>query len=144
MIDFLIIFLADWLIYFLAFGVLVYCITTRSKVLFRQCLTTVSMTWFIGWIIKNLFYFPRPFILTGRTPLAGLPLDGTFPSNHTVIAFSLAFPFLLSHRKGGLVVLMMAFLVALGRILGGVHTAVDITAGILISALVSRIVHRWG
>ncbi len=144
MTDFVIIFLADWLIYFLAFGVLFYGVVTRSKILLRQCLTTVSVTWFIGWIIKNLFYFPRPFILTGQIPLAGLPLDGTFPSNHTVIAFSLAFPFLLARHKGGLVILTVAFLVALGRILGGVHTTVDIAAGILISALISRIIHRWG
>jgi undecaprenyl-diphosphatase len=144
MTDFIIIFLADYLIYLLALGVVLYCLGSGNRRLLRQCLITAVISWTIGFVIKNFFYLPRPYIVSGFIPLAGFYLDGSFPSNHTTIAMGLTFPILWQHRLAGLIAVFGACLVAFGRVLGGVHTIMDITAGIFISGLVSLAVYHRG
>jgi undecaprenyl-diphosphatase len=144
MTDIVIIFLADYLIYLLSTGILLFCLKTKNKNLLLQCVATALLAWSIGFLIKNLFYLPRPFILTGHTPLAGLNLDGSFPSNHTTVAFGLSFPLLWHHKKAGLMAVLVSCLIALGRVLGGVHTLIDVAAGTAISGLVAWAFHHRG
>ena len=76
---------------------------TKNKNLVFQALLSGLIAWTIGILIKNFFYIPRPFILTGQTPLIPFLLDSSFPSNHAALAFGLSLPVFYKDRRIGLV-----------------------------------------
>ncbi|MGF1428940.1 phosphatase PAP2 family protein [Kitasatospora sp. LaBMicrA B282] len=62
--------------------------------------------------------------------------DWSFPSNHSVIAFSAAVALLLAYRKLGAVALVAAALMAASRVWIGVHYPHDVLVGSLIGIVV--------
>jgi len=58
--------------------------------------------------------------------------DPGFPSDHATAAFAIAFALLLRHRRVGIVALVMAFVLAVGRVAVGVHYPSDVLAGALL------------
>jgi membrane-associated phospholipid phosphatase len=136
----IIVFMADYLVYILGLSVVVYCLLIRNKELLIRCIVVALLSWLIGFLIKNLFYLPRPFIFSGLPPLITPGLDGSFPSNHTTLAFGLSLP--LFSKKGGIIFIFLAGLVSLGRVLAGVHTLIDVTAGIIIALGLTLVTHN--
>ena len=77
---------------------------------------------------------PRPFVrFTEIQNLIGMePAYNSFPSGHASIAFALAFMVYRADRDWGIAFLILATLVALGRIFVGVHYPLDIIGGALV------------
>lgn len=68
-----------------------------------------------------------------------------FPSGHTSVAFAIALAFAYGNGWIGLVALVMAVLVALGRVAAGVHYPTDILGGVIVGAIsfwIVRVIHR--
>jgi undecaprenyl-diphosphatase len=61
--------------------------------------------------------------------------DYGFPSDHASGAFAIAVALLLRHRGAGLVALVMATLIGVGRVMIGVHYPSDIVAGAVLGTL---------
>jgi undecaprenyl-diphosphatase len=55
--------------------------------------------------------------------------DPSFPSDHATAAFAIAVSIFLRHRKAGLVALVLAVLVSLGRVVVGTHYPSDVLGG---------------
>lgn len=69
--------------------------------------------------------------------------DGSFPSDHASAAFAIAFAvFFFSRRAGGLF-LLAAALIAVGRVIVGVHYPGDVLAGLLVGFIVAVVVTRF-
>ena len=68
----------------------------------------------IGWLIKDFFYFPRPFITSGVSPILPYLLDGSVPSNHTAAAVAIAVTIFLYNRRWGMLFFMLGALIATG------------------------------
>jgi undecaprenyl-diphosphatase len=66
-------------------------------------------------------------------------LNSSFPSGHSTFAFALAFSIFWYDKKSGIIFIILAILVALGRVLVGVHYPLDILFGALLGFLVVRI-----
>ena len=102
----------------------------------------------IGYALQgtiSLFYFRiRPFgVLDGVNNLLGKSIkDASFPSSHTVVAFALAFGIFWINKKYGAAFLAGAFLIALSRVVAGVHYPTDILAGIIFAFLLSLVVRQ--
>ncbi len=113
----------------------------REQVL--HAFAAVILVWVITQMLKSLLPTIRPFALDGGFPLTlTMPEDGAFPSSHTAIAFSLAITLLLHNKKLGIVYLISAFLVGLGRILANVHYLLDIVVGGFLGIMVAVMVDR--
>ena len=138
----IIIFLADYLIYFLPLGPLLAAYRRRYPRLIWESLAAAVLAWAMGFLIKNFYYLPRPFIFAAQLPLVQFHLDGSFPSNHTAVAFALSFPLLRYSRPAGLIMTFFSSLLASSRIMGGVHTLPDIVAGVILAAISSLAVRR--
>jgi len=136
----MLLFLAHDLILFLLALPLFFFVTGKPKTALCAALSIILAA-FVGFVIKNFYYLPRPFIFTG-TPPPGFLLDGTFPSNHTGVGFAAAFSVLHTFRRTGLVLLFLAFLVGLSRVVLGIHYSLDILGGILIGYFSSLLVTR--
>jgi undecaprenyl-diphosphatase len=61
--------------------------------------------------------------------------DPSFPSDHATGAYAIAFAILLRHRKGGIVALILATLVAVARVALGTHYPTDVLGGAALGAL---------
>lgn len=79
----------------------------------------------------NYFFFrPRPFVVSGFTPLINPAGDASFPSGHAIIFFVLAtLMFFWIDRKWGWWFFAGAILIVIARVATGVHYPVDVVAG---------------
>ena len=99
--------------------------------------------WIFALVIKYFFPTARPFMVDGRaTDVLLRPYDGSFPSEHTALAFALAVTIFLHDKKVGWFFLISAIVVGSARVLANVHYPIDILGGALIGTLVAVIIER--
>src|SRR3954464_15527723 len=81
--------------------------------------------------IANLVGRPRPFVDEPSTVhlLVAHAADPGFPSDHATAAFAIAVAILLRSRRWGLLALVMAVALAIGRVAVGVPFPTDVIAG---------------
>lgn len=66
----------------------------------------------------------------------------SFPSSHSTIAFSLAFTIFWFNKPLGSIMIVLAVLVAWGRVFVGVHYPLDVIAGAFLGAIFSYVMYR--
>jgi len=93
-------------------------------------------------LLNVLFYRPRPFAIHTIQLLFYRPSDSSFPSNATAVGFSMATAVWLHNRRAGAVMYVLASLLGLSRIIGGVHYPSDVLAGALVGIAVAHVVVR--
>lgn len=165
-LDNLMIFFAKYLIFFL-FGGIIFFAIWFFNIEIRQCLvstlTTIRVAFFritegkrliILAFVSSLFAFlinliisifrfrPRPFITHQEIHQLVFHIsDKSFPSDHTTIAFVLAFSLFLINKKWGSIFLVLAFLIGFARIFCGLHYPLDVLGGILMAFIVVSLVN---
>jgi len=103
----------------------------------------IIVAWSVSYIIKSLFPTLRPFYINGNPPLTlTIPKDSAFPSEHETIAFAMAVSVFLHNKKVGLLLLIGAIFVGIGRLLGNVHYFVDIIGGAFIGSISAIAIKR--
>ena len=93
----------------------------------------------VAQVIASLWDRPRPYEAhPGDAQLLLSPSpDPSFPSDHATAAYAIAVAILLRHRKGGLLALFLATLVAVSRVALGTHYPTDVLGGAALGALVA-------
>ncbi len=101
------------------------------------------------WLIGEVFHRDRPFV-THQINYVELvdPLEQSFPSGHAMILFAFAgtIYFIGNHRKWGVILLTVAAVVAIARVVAGVHYPSDVIAGALLGLALAKLVSwqsRW-
>lgn len=149
-LDFLGIFLADYMQYVLAAILLFYFFSKKHKKQHRTMVAVSTMSAVAAlYIVKPLivlFYAaPRPFVaLTEIKPLIKvMTIENyqSFPSGHTLFFFALATTIFLFNKKLGVWFLIAATLIAVARVYVGVHWPVDILAGVILGVLTGIFTH---
>jgi undecaprenyl-diphosphatase len=108
-------------------------------------LLTVAMALAVKSAVGFAIYRPRPFISDPSLPVDPLMnLDpGSFPSGHALLAFSLAASiWIAGYRRAGLLLILAAAGVAVGRVAIGVHYPSDVIAGAALGTLIAVFMHR--
>lgn len=85
-------------------------------------------------VAGSLYFDPRPFTHGAPALIAHAP-DNGFPSDHTVLCMTAALLAFTVSRRVGAVLLLFTALVALCRVLSGIHTPLDVVAGAVIGLL---------
>lgn len=95
----------------------------------------------LGW----LFFRWRPFAaLPDVHQLINMaPAESSFPSGHASVSFALAFYVFYHDRGWGWSFMIMAALVALGRIFVGVHYPLDVLVGFIVGYLAAWLVRKF-
>lgn len=107
-------------------------------------LLAIVLTIALKSLISLIWVRDRPFVTDPALLNLPLPVDTiSFPSGHTMLAFTVASCLWLSgYRKVGGYLIVAAVLVGLGRVLAGVHYPTDVMAGALLGFLVAWYLHR--
>ena len=139
-------FLASFLIWFMLGG-LIFLWIIDGRVKREQALHAFlsgTLAWTVSMMIKSLFPSIRPFSINGTIPLTiTIPsVDSSFPSTHTAVAFAVATSIYVHNKKLGLRFLILAALIAMGRVLSSAHFLQDVVFGILIGLSTSYLIKK--
>ncbi|WP_035794204.1 phosphatase PAP2 family protein [Kitasatospora mediocidica] len=100
----------------------------------------VVAAYLVNSVLKSLVHEVRPCQqIAGSVSLDPCPAvgDWSFPSNHTVIAFSAAVALWFAYRRLAQVALVAAVLMGASRVWVGVHYPHDVLIGMLVGVLVA-------
>lgn len=140
MSSWLLVFLAEKLIWGIFLVPLVLII--KNKRLGLWAMANALLVWAVTKFIKDYFYTPRPYIWAQTSIPINYLLDGSFPSSHTAVAFAVSFIIYHKMPRLGAVMLIASAAIGLSRIIIGVHTLLDVTGGIVLAYLGSRLIIR--
>lgn len=95
-------------------------------------------------ILGMLIARPRPFdALADMQLLVNRETSFSFPSGHASVAFALAFVVYRQDRDWGMAFLILATLVAFGRVFVGVHYPLDILVGAVVGWSAAWVIHKF-
>lgn len=143
-IDFIIVFLAEYFAYILIviFLFLVY----RSTYNLRGKLTMIGIVGFSSLIarygvtelIRFFYHRPRPFLTYHVHQL--LPETSySFPSGHSAFFFAFSYAIYLYNKKWGMWFLGATILMTIARIMAGVHYPTDIIGGAIVGVVIAQL-----
>ncbi|UAC49717.1 undecaprenyl-diphosphatase [Bacillus aquiflavi] len=139
------IFFAEYMLYILALGMVIYWFTRtkQNRMMIIQAVIAFILAEIAG-KISGLFYsHHQPFAdLPNVNQLIDHAIDNSFPSDHTILFFSICFSIWLVRKKEGWLWLIIACFVGISRILVGVHYPIDIVFGGLFG-ITSAILSYW-
>lgn len=142
----LIIFGAQYLYLVIVFATLFYVYRQpreRRRKILLCAVITLPVTYVVAKIASQFYYDPRPFVVENFTPMIAHINDNGFPSDHTLLSSAVAMTVFFFHRKLGLLLLGIAFLVGASRVFAGIHHFIDIFGSMAIAALVASIIFLY-
>ncbi|WP_439022519.1 undecaprenyl-diphosphatase [Bacillus thuringiensis] len=139
------VFLAEYMVYILGLIIIAYWFTgsRKSRMLIIQAMVAFVIAEVIGKIAGEFHLNYQPFaVLPHVNKLVDHTVDNSFPSDHTILFFSICFSFWLVRNKTRWLWLILAFCVAISRIWVGVHYPFDVAVGALIGCI-SAVFSYW-
>lgn len=113
----------------------------NQKAVFFAVLSACAAMLIGSLVISPAVRHPRPFVTHQVHQLVAHAADYSFPSDHAMLAFSIAFSVLLVKRGTGLFLLVLAFVTGFSRVYVGVHYPADIAGSVVLSAVAAIAVH---
>ena len=117
----------------------------HRKITFFAGISSI-ITLLFGFIIKRIYFKPRPFVNHQAHVLSPVPSkkSTSFPSKHTTLAFVAATSVLIHKRVLGCILYLFACLTGFSRIWMGQHYPSDIIGSAILGSLASIAIHTCG
>lgn len=148
MLDTIFIVLSEFVIYLMIGGLIAFLFLNRREKKSWTAVFQAFLAAFIGRVVVisiiRIFIFRfRPFVYgTAMQLVAHSGFDPSFPSFHTTVMFAFAISILFTHRKLGILYLVLAGVSALARVITGLHFPIDIFFGAL-GGTFSAFLAKW-
>lgn len=91
------------------------------------------LSYALGLLGNFIYYDPRPFVVGHFTPLIAHLPDNGFPSDHTLLAATLASVGMYWNKWLGLLLWILAGIIAIARVYVGLHHPTDVIGSIIIA-----------
>lgn len=110
--------------------------SVKSK---KQLIITVILAGVAALLLDKLagalYFHHRPFVTDNISPLIPHGDDNGFPSEHTLLASTLATVFYFYRRRLGIALFLLAILIGTGRVLAHVHWSIDVIGGLVLGII---------
>lgn len=116
--------------------------SSQDRLAVGRALAAAALALALGQLIGWLYFRPRPFADHAVRLLIPPSPDPSFPSDHALAAFAIAGAVVSTRRLLGLGLFLLATLLALARVFVGTHYPLDVFAGAILGAAISRLIHR--
>lgn len=117
---------------------LAYLFITHSDLLLEVILKPAFVFLFIT-LFRKLIDRPRPYDQLDITPVEPHKKGHSFPSRHTGSALIIALMALEVNQALGIIMLLVACIIAITRVLGGLHYLSDVITAALLAIIVFMI-----
>ncbi|NMD71631.1 undecaprenyl-diphosphatase [Bacillus sp. DNRA2] len=138
-------FFAEYTVLMLMMGTIVFWFTRKGKnrIMLLNAGISFVLAEILGKLAGQLHSNNQPFAeLDNVNQLINKAIDNSFPSDHTILLFSVSFSIWFFRKKQGLSWMALAVVTAISRIGVGVHFPFDVLAGALI-AMSSAFIIYW-
>lgn len=144
-------FFAQYVPYILIAGLFLYLFFLPSLPFWKRfsillgAAASSGIGYLIALLIRSLYPISRPFaLLPDINPLVDASDTAltSFPSLHATIFFALGTFLFFYHKRLGALYLFAALLIALSRVIAGIHWPLDILAGAVLGILGAFVVRR--
>ncbi|MBO1583251.1 undecaprenyl-diphosphatase [Bacillus sp. XF8] len=141
------VFMAEYGVFLLAIWMILHWFFTKKKVRVRTVLAGSLLAFLfsevIGKMLGKFIAHPQPFAtLPNVNQLISHEIDNSFPSDHTILFFSICMMLFLGSQSSKRVsYLIAATIVGFSRIWVGVHYPIDVLAAAFIGIFVSIILY---
>jgi len=103
---------------------------------------SAALSFAIAFAIHHVYDRPRPYESHSISHPWSSTTDATFPSDHTTVSFAIAFAVLSFDLAAGVIFLVVAAIIGIGRIFIGAHYPGDVGTGIVVGLVAAGIVVR--
>ena len=136
MIAWLALFISNIFIYLLAISAIVISFFIKRDIFYPiLILGSGASAWVVSYFLKMITMIPRPFVFLNLTPLF-FESGFSFPSSHvTVISAISTIVWSIDHRLG-VVFFVFTILIAISRMIIGVHYPMDVIGGLFFGILI--------
>lgn len=101
----------------------------------------LPLAYVVAKLFNHFFYNARPFVVGNFTPLVEHVADNGFPSDHTVFAATVASLLFCVDKRVGSALWVVTLLIALSRVLAGVHHTLDVVGSMVIAVCAVYVAH---
>jgi undecaprenyl-diphosphatase len=101
-----------------------------------------ALSFAIAFVIHHAYDRPRPYESHQIRHPWSSTTDATFPSDHTTVSFAIAFAVLTFDVAAGVIFLVIAAIIGIGRLFIGAHYPSDVGAGIAVGLVAAGVVVR--
>ncbi len=108
----------------------------QRKIFFSFVLLSITsflLSFIIAKILANFIYDPRPFVVEHVKPLFQHIADNGFPSDHMLLAMTIASVVFVYSRKLGILLTVIAVCIGTARVTAHVHHVEDIVGSAFIT-----------
>lgn len=141
----LFIFFAEYTVYCLMLVLLVYWLTrnSRNKLMVVSAVLAFVIAEVTGKLIGLLYSHHQPFaVWSDVNKLIEKEVGNSFPSDHTIVFFSVCITIALFRKKFWYLWTALALLLSISRIYVGVHYPVDILVGAILGTAAAILVYK--
>ena len=141
----LFIFFAEYTVYCLMLVLLVYWLTrnSRNKLMVVSAVLAFMIAEITGKLIGLLYSHHQPFaVWSDVNKLIEKEVGNSFPSDHTIVFFSVCITIALFRKKFWYLWTALALLLSISRIYVGVHYPVDILVGAILGTAAAILVYK--
>jgi len=115
----------------------------KWKIAAGSALASAAVALLVNKVVSTAWHRDRPYQTHHVAHLWGpRKTDASFPSDHASAAFAIAVAILLIDPLVGLAYLLLAALIAIGRVVVGEHYPGDVLAGALIGTVIAVVIVR--
>ena len=101
-----------------------------------------ALSYVAAFAIHHAYDRPRPYESHQISHPWSNTTDATFPSDHTTVSFAIAFAILAFDPIAGAIFVLIAAIIAVGRLFIGAHYPSDVLAGLVVGAIAAAVVVR--
>jgi undecaprenyl-diphosphatase len=101
-----------------------------------------ALAYVAAFVIHHLWSRPRPYVSHHISHPWSNVTDPSFPSDHTTVSFAIAFAVLAFDLPAGVIFLVIAAIIGVGRLFIGAHYPSDVAAGIVVGLIAAGVVVR--